>query len=77
MKVLEERAKHPEQTIAWLYNPETMPKGLEQAHAELDEVVDRIYRPQPFRSNTERLEMLFRLYSQYLSEEKMRKPKKK
>jgi hypothetical protein len=63
-QVLDERAKYPEKTMAWLYNPETMPKGLSGAHKELDEAIERIYRLSPFGSDAERLEYLFRLYEE-------------
>ncbi|MBS1531517.1 MAG: class I SAM-dependent DNA methyltransferase [Bacteroidetes bacterium] len=63
-QVLDERAKYPEKTMAWLYNPETMPLGLRQAHRELDEAVDRLYRLSPFQNDVERLEYLFKLYEE-------------
>ena len=62
--VLDERAKYSEKTMAWLYNPGTMPKGLKQAHEELDKAVEQCYRLQPFVSDTERLEYLFKLYEE-------------
>lgn len=63
-QVLDERAKYPEKTMAWLYNPNTMPKGLRQAHRELDEAIERIYRLSPFQNDVERLEYLFKLYEE-------------
>lgn len=63
-QILDERSKHPEKTIGWLYNPETMPKGLKQAHDELDRSIERIYRLNPFQSDLERLEYLIRLYEE-------------
>ena len=33
-------------------------------HAELDRAVERCYRAEPFRSDRERVEQLFRLYEQ-------------
>ncbi|MFN3019930.1 class I SAM-dependent DNA methyltransferase [Chryseobacterium sp. TY3] len=63
--VLDERAKFPEKTMAWLYNPETMPKGLKQAHLELDLAIERIYRLRAFDSDADRLEFLFKLYDEY------------
>lgn len=48
--------------MAQLYDPDTMPKGLKQAHQELDEAIEKCYRLQPFKTDTERLEYLFRLY---------------
>ncbi len=51
-------------TLADLYNPDSMPAGLAKAHADLDRVVERCYRPEPFHSDRERIEHLFRLYEQ-------------
>lgn len=62
--ILDERAKFPQKTMAWLYNPETMPKGLLKAHQELDQAIERIYRIQPFTSDAERLEYLFKMYDE-------------
>ncbi len=79
--VLDERAKFPEKTMAWLYNPETMPKGLQQAHHELDLAIERIYRLRPFDSDADRLEYLFKLYDEMTKKDtlfaKERKKKKK
>lgn len=62
--ILDERAKHPEKTMAHLYDPDKMPKGLKQAHEELDRAIEQCYRLQPFTSDTERLEYLFRMYEE-------------
>lgn len=62
--ILDERAKHPEKTMAQLYDPDKMPKGLRQAHEDLDKAVEQYYRLQPFTSDTERLEYLFKLYEE-------------
>ena len=62
--ILDERAKHPEKTMAQLYDPDKMPAGLRKAHQELDLAVERCYRLQPFSSDTERLEYLFKLYEE-------------
>ena len=51
-------------TLADLYDPLTMPAALARAHAELDRAVERCYRPEPFGSDRERVEHLFRLYEQ-------------
>jgi hypothetical protein len=50
-------------TIAWLYNPETMPADLLGAHRELDDYLETIYIGRPFRDDAERLEHLFKLYA--------------
>jgi len=81
--ILDERAKHTGKTMAWLYNPDTMPKGLKQAHQNLDEAIEKCYRLQEFTSDTERLEYLFKLYEEmtkkdtlFAKQKKTRKRKK-
>jgi len=82
--VLEEREKHPEKTMAQLYDPNKMPAGLRQAHKDLDEAVERCYRLQPFENDTQRLEYLFKEYEKMVAKDtlfqkqkKRRKKKKK
>lgn len=75
--ILDERAKYPEKTMAQLYDPYTMPSGLRKAHKELDEAVERCYRLQPFTSDTERLEYLFRLYEEMLQKDTLFAKQKK
>ena len=55
--------------MAELYDDEKMPENLRRAHADLDVVVDRIYRKRPFDSDEERLSLLFDLYQQMSAEE--------
>lgn len=64
-EVLTVRTRHPESTLADLYDPLTMPADLVSAHSELDRVVDRCYRATAFRGEAERIELLLRLYSEY------------
>lgn len=79
--ILDERAKYPDKTMAYLYNPSTMPKSLLQAHQELDKAIEQCYRLQPFTSDTERLEYLFKQYEIMLEKDtlfaKGKKTKKK
>jgi hypothetical protein len=79
--ILDERAKHPSKTMAQLYNPTTMPKGLLQAHQELDTAIEQCYRLQPFKNDTERLEYLFKQYEEMLKKDtlfaKQKKKRKK
>lgn len=49
-------------SLAQLYDPLTMPTALRKAHADLDRAVDRLYRPQPFTSDVDRVEHLFTRY---------------
>ncbi len=69
-KVLDERERHPEKTMAELYDPDKMPDGLRQAHHEMDLAVEQCYRKSPFKSDEERLEYLFKLYEEMIEAEK-------
>lgn len=79
--ILDERAKHPSKTLAQLYNPDTMPKGLLKAHQELDTAIEQCYRLQPFKNDTERLEYLFKQYEEMVKKDtlfaKQKKTRKK
>ncbi len=57
--VLDARAQFPNATLSDLYNPETMPKVLLDAHHALDRAVDKCYGKRSFASEPERLEFLF------------------
>ena len=68
-RILEEREKHPEKTLAQLYDPDKMPDGLREAHRQNDEIIEKCYRSTPFKSDEERLEYLFKLYEKMIAEE--------
>lgn len=76
-KVLEVRAEFPENSLADLYDPLTMPPALVKAHNELDKAVDLAYRPQPFINETKRIEFLFELYDKYTAGLFVKEKKKK
>lgn len=61
--ILLTREAHFPATIADLYDPETMPDNLREAHERNDEVLERIYIGRRFKNDTERLEKLFELYT--------------
>jgi len=61
--ILDIRDENFDMTLGEMYNPETMPNELREAHHLLDLAVERIYRPAPFTSDEERLEHLFKLYA--------------
>jgi len=61
--ILLAREHHFPATIADLYDPDTMPEDLRQAHERNDEVLERIYIGRRFKNDTERLEKLFDLYT--------------
>jgi len=65
--ILLAREAHFPATIADLYNPETMPDNLRQAHQRNDEVLERIYIGRRFKNDTERLEKLFELYTKMMT----------
>ncbi len=75
--ILDERAKYPEKTMAQLYDPDTMPKGLRQAHRELDDAIEKCYRLQPFTTDTERLEYLFKMYEEMVNKDTLFAKQKK
>jgi hypothetical protein len=64
------REAHYPATIADLYDPDTMPVNLREAHERNDEVLERIYIGRRFRNDTERLEKLFAMYTQMTAAEK-------
>jgi len=65
--ILEEREKHPERTMADLYDPDKMPHGLREAHRYLDVAIDQIYRSKPFENDEDRLAHLFELYEKMIT----------
>ena len=74
--ILGAREAHPGKTIAWLYNPETMPPNLLKAHRDLDETLETLYIGRTFRNDTERLEHLFRRYSAMSGKRELQSPAK-
>jgi hypothetical protein len=70
--VLDEREKHPEKTMAQLYDPDKMPDALRQAHHNMDIAIEQCYRAKPFTTDEERLEYLFKLYEEMIAKEKAR-----
>ncbi|RNF87952.1 class I SAM-dependent DNA methyltransferase [Pseudomonas putida] len=69
MAIVAIREAYPERSIEDLYDPDTMPADLKQAHHELDIVVEQCYQVKPFYSDTERMECLFKLYEKMMETE--------
>ena len=67
-KVLDTRLEFPNNSLADLYDPLTMPSALVKAHNELDKAVDLAYRPQPFTGEANRMVYLFDLYEKYTAD---------
>ncbi len=63
-RVLDARAKHPQATLADLYDPLTMPPELVKAHQTLDRAVDAAYGKTIFKTEAERVAYLFERYQQ-------------
>jgi hypothetical protein len=61
-KILDVRAKHPQEPFANLYDPDLMPLELRKAHEALDLEVDSLYRKPIFLDDRERVEFLFQIY---------------
>jgi len=62
------REAHFPATIADLYDPDSTPADLHQAHERNDEVLERIFIGRRFRNDTERLERLFELYTNMIAQ---------
>ena len=65
--ILDARAVHPQESLADLYDPDTMPPNLLNAHRALDRAVDRLYRKSGFSSDRDRVEHLLQLYEKTIS----------
>ncbi len=65
--VLDARDAHPAATLADLYDPLVMPDALVHAHHALDAAVERLYRPQPFAEDRERVEHLLMRYERMIA----------
>jgi len=74
--VLDTRALHPGATLADLYDPDTMPPNLRQAHRALDAAVDRLYKRTGFSNDRERVERLFGLYESLTASLPMSEPRR-
>lgn len=66
--VLDERAKHlkpvGQSTLADLYDPNAMPRGLSEAHRKLDKAVEQCYRKEPFDGDLDKARYLLQMYEQ-------------
>jgi len=74
--ILLAREAHFPATIADLYDADTMPPDLREAHDRNDETLERIYIGRRFKNDTERLEKLFELYTKMTATAKPPKGKK-
>ena len=65
--ILNARAEFPNSSLADLYDPRTMPPVLAEAHQALDRAVDKFYQSKSFKSDSERVALLFEEYSRIMS----------
>lgn len=69
--ILLAREAHFPATLAELYDPDTMPANLAEAHDRNDEILERIYLGRRFRNDSERLEKLFEMYAKMTTASEM------
>ncbi len=65
--ILDARAKHVGKSLAWLYNPETMPQNLQDAHDALDNLIDDAYQYEGEHRDASRVSFLFEQYQKLTS----------
>ncbi len=70
MAILKARAKHLGKTIAWLYDPATMPANLAKAHEDNDGYLEQYVYGRAFKDDTQRLEHLFAMYARLIQAKK-------
>tara|TARA_Y100001933_G_scaffold207716_1_gene211032 strand:+ start:576 stop:3347 length:2772 start_codon:yes stop_codon:yes gene_type:complete len=68
-EVLAARQRHPDATLADLYDPLTMPPDLLKAHQALDRAVDAAYTRKKFTGDADRVAFLFERYAELISEQ--------
>lgn len=61
--ILAERRKIGK-SLAEMYDPDRMPDCLRKAHEKLDFAVEKLYRPDGFRTDADRLSCLLRMYAE-------------
>jgi len=77
LRVLDIREYHCEQTLAELYDPDSMPDDLHAAHLKVDALVDSIYSKRVYETDEQRLSDLFSMYETITAEEATRLPPRK
>ena len=65
------------ETLAKLYDPDTMPESLKIAHQNLDDAVDKLYNPKGFADTASRLAHLLERYETLINAEKQQAMDKK
>ena len=71
--VLDARKLYPKSTLAYLYDPNTMPSELVKAHEKLDNTVKNAYGNKGFETEEEIVASLMKLYKEALDKENAEK----
>ena len=66
--VLKEREACTGMTLAEMHYPDKMPDALRKAHERLDGFIERLYSPEGFRTDADRLGCLLGMYAEAVSE---------
>jgi hypothetical protein len=62
LNILDVREKYSDKHLAELYNPESMPFLLLNAHVQLDEIIEKIYFNKILNSEDDRINSLLEMY---------------
>lgn len=62
-EILRSRARYPGKTIAWLYNPETMPQGISDVHKANDAYIEKSLYGRDFADDAARVAYLLSMYA--------------
>jgi hypothetical protein len=65
-EIIKARARHPGKTLAELYNPDTMPQNLLDAHRANDSYLEEFVYGRKFKDDTQRLELIFSMYARMI-----------
>jgi hypothetical protein len=67
--ILRARGRFPGKSLAWLYNPESIPDEVTQAHRDSDAYIEEYVYGRRFQDDTHRIESIFARYSTALVRE--------
>lgn len=59
-----EARKQDGRCLAKQYDPDRMPEALRYVHSRIDSFIERLYRPDGFRTDADRLSCLLRMYAE-------------
>lgn len=71
LKLIDARENFSDKTISQLYDPELMPKSIQDCHIKIDDVIESCYKKNDIISDEERLELLFNYYNKITKIDKL------